>query len=181
MKISNALLKKLPKTTGHDETAMQMEYVKSVLAGKSKNEAFREHFPDKYDEAIDKANGDKKFTQTCISLAISRMDNRSAVKQMYALANKHQWTNFLVKKNIIMNNSFDMATNEDNSIRDRISASKLWLENVPKFEEDKTIVVEVKDGKQEFIDKLREMQIALHKQANKDAIDTEVIDDRPDN
>jgi hypothetical protein len=47
---------------------------------------------------------------------------------------------------------------------------------MPKFEEDKTIVIEVKDGKAEFLQGLREMQIALHKQANKDVIEVDSTD-----
>ena len=176
MNITKKVLKSLPKVVGKENEMLQMEYVHSVLGGKTKKSALAEHFPELYDEAIASAKGNEKLVEARIKRQINLIERKNTVKQMYALAHKHAWTNFLDKKHKLYENLYDMAMDEDNSVRDRTSCSKVLLDHMPKFEEDKTITVEVKDGKAEFIDRLRDMQIALHKQANKDVIDVDDYD-----
>ena len=183
MNITNSVLKKLPKVVGKDDEMKQMEYVHSVLGGMDKKDALMQHFPDLYDIAITRAKGNQKVVMANIKSQINILERKNTVKQMYALAHKHAWTNFLDKKHKLYENLYEMAMDEDNSVRDRTATSKVLLDHMPKFEEDKTIVVEIKDGKQEFTDKLREMQLALHKQANKEVIeidDEDVIDFKDD-
>lgn len=176
MKISKHVLKKLPKVVGKEEEMEQMEYVHSVLGGMTKEDALKEHFPEKYKLAVERAGGTQKMINANVKSQITLLERKNTVKQMYEIAHKHAWTNFLDKKHKLYENLYGMAMDEDVSVRDRISSSKTLLDHMPKFEEDKTITVEVKDGKQEFVDKLREMQIALHKQANKDVIDVTIED-----
>lgn len=176
MKIANHVLKKLPKVVGSEDEMNQMEYVHSVLGGKTKVEALKIHFPELHKLAIERANGNSKMINANIKSQISNLERKNAIKKMYEVAHKHAWTNFLDKKHKLYENLYGMAMDEENSVRDRISSSKTLLDHMPKFEEDKTIIIEHKDGKAEFIEGLRAMQIALHNEANKDAIDVEVDD-----
>lgn len=166
-------LSKLPKVVG-DEATQQMEYVQAVLGGMEKHDALKEYFPDKYDLAIKRANGNERVVKANITSQINLLERKSTVKKMYEVAHKNAWTNFVAKKHKLYENLYKMSVDENNSVRDRISSTKVLLDHMPKFEEDKTIVVEVKDGKAEFVESLRQMQIELHKQANKNI--EEVID-----
>ncbi len=171
--IDKGTLKTLPKVIG-DEAESQMEYVQSVLAGKEKDVALKAHFPELHALAIERSAGNEQVVKANITAQINKLERKAAVKKMYEVAHKHAWTNFVVKKHKLYENLYKMAMDEDNSVRDRQSCTKTMLDHMPKFEEDKTLVVEVKDGKEEFLKGLREMQLSLHKQANKELIDVEV-------
>ena len=173
--LTKSQLKDLPKVVG-DDAERQMEYVQSVLAGTDKHEALKQHFPDLYDLAIKRSAGNQQVVKANITSQINNLERRSVVKKMYEVAHKHAWTNFVAKKHKLYENLYSMSIDENNSVRDRITSTKVLLDHMPKFEEDKTIVVEVKDGKAEFLQGLREMQIALHKQANKDVIEVDATD-----
>ena len=174
MKITKHVLKKLPKVVGDEERMQQMEYVHSVIGGKDKFDAFKTHFPDDYKKAVDDAGGKDNLIKAKVRSAIGTLERKVSVKQMYELAHKHAWTEFLAKKHRLYENLYGMAMDEENSVRDRIASSKTLLDHMPKFEEDKTIKVEINDGKKTFMEELRAMQIELHKQANKNI--EEVID-----
>ncbi len=174
--LDKGTLKKLPKIVG-DEAEQQMEYVQAVLGGKEKDVALKAHFPELHALAIERSAGNDQVVKANITAQINKLERKSAVKKMYEVAHKHTWTYFVVKKHKLYENLYKMATDEDVSVRDRISSTKVMLDHMPKFEEDKTLIVEVKDGKEEFLEGLRKMQIALHKQANKEVIDVEVEDD----
>ena len=172
MKLNKSQLKKLPSITGKDADR-QMDYVHSVLSGMEKEDALKKHFPELHELALERANGNDRVVKANITSQINLLERKNAVKKMYEVAHKNAWTNFVAKKHKLYENLYKMAFDEGNSVRDRHSCTKTLLEHMPKFEEDKTITVEVKDNRQDFIDGLREMQIALHKQANKDVIDVE--------
>ena len=173
MRLNKAQLKKLPKITGQDADR-QMDYVHSVLSGKEKFDALKEHFPEMYELAVERANGNERVLKANITSQVNILERKNNVKKMYEVAHKNAWTNFVAKKHKLYENLYGMAMDENNSVRDRASCSKTLLDHMPKFEEDKTITVEVKDNRQDFIAGLRDMQIALHKQANKEAIDVEI-------
>lgn len=181
MKINKSVLKNLPRADSKDEEMRQMDYVHDILAGRTKEDSLRINFPTLHKLAIERANGNKNLISANIKKQIHFLEKRVSVKEMYAIAHKHSWTNFLAKKHKLYENLYVMATDEENSVKDRISSSKTLLEYMPKFEEDKTLVIEVKDGKEEFVQRLRDMQLALFKQANDkellaDAIEAEVDD-----
>lgn len=176
MHIAKKTLGNLPKVAEDPDKMIMMDYVQDVLKGAKKPEAFNRHFPDMYNTAVDNGDGDRMRIKSNINRAITRLEAKPAMRQMFELAHKNAWTNFLGRKHQLYDNLFEMALNEDNSVRDRISASKTMLDHMPKFEEDKTITVEVKDTREDFVKGLRDMQLALHKQANKDIEDAEVID-----
>ena len=175
MRISKHVLKSLPKVVGKDAEMQQMEYVHSVLGGDSKAEALKLHFPDIYDLAMERSVNNPKTREGHIKTAIAVLERKNTVKQMYALAHKHAWTNFLVKKVKLLDNLYDMAMDDNNSVKERTSSSNTWLSHMPKFEEDKTIVVELKDGKKNFVDRLHAMKLSLHRTANEE-LDENVID-----
>lgn len=175
MKINKKVLQKLPKVTGNEEMR-QMEYVHSVIGGETKEEALKLHFPELVEDAIERAKGNQRIYNANIKKAINTLERRVTVKKMYEVAHKHAWTDFLDKKHKILSNLYDMAMDEDNSVKEREACSKTFLTNMPKFEEDKTLTIEVKDGKQEFLDRLKAMQNALHKQANENVIEAEIDD-----
>ena len=175
MVLSKDALRKLPKVVG-TEAENQMEYVQAVLGGKEKPIALRIYFPELYALAIKKAGNKNSLIPNYVNAQVSWLERKAAVKRMYEVAHKHAWTNFVVKKHKLYENLYEMAMDEDNSVRDRQSCSKTLLDHMPKFEEDKTIVLEVKDNKDEFVKNLRSMQLALLSQANKDVIEVELDD-----
>jgi hypothetical protein len=168
-------LKQLPKVVG-DEAERQMEYVQAILGGMEKPEALNEFFPELHELAVERSRGNPQVVKANVTAQINKLERKSVVKKMYEVAHKGAWTNFVAKKHKLYENLYKMATDEDVSVRDRISSTKVMLDHMPKFEEDKTLIVEVKDGKQDFLDSLRAMQIALHKQANKDVIEIDAIE-----
>ena len=178
MRLTKDELSKLPKVVG-DEATQQMEYVQAILGGMEKPDALKEFFPELHELAIERAHGNPNVVKANITAQINKLERKSAVKKMYEVAHKNAWTNFVAKKHKLYENLYKMSVDENNSVRDRISSTKVLLDHMPKFEEDKTIVVEVKDGKAEFVESLRKMQIELHKQANKsieEVIDVEAED-----
>ena len=171
-------LKGLPKIVG-DDAQRQMDYVLSVLDGREKIDALREHFPDLYTLAIERANGNQSIVKANITSQVNWLERKSAVKKMYAVASKHEWTNFVAKKMKKFKQLDEISDDEDNSMRDRLSAIKTYLDHMPKFEEDKTLVVEVKDNKDDFVKSLKSMQKMLLEQSKKteaEIIDVEEVD-----
>lgn len=178
MRLTKDELKKLPKVVG-DEATQQMEYVQAILGGMEKPDALKEFFPELYELAIERANGNPNVVNANVTAQINKLERKNAVKKMYEVAHKHAWTNFVAKKHKLYENLYKMSVDEDNSVRDRISSTKVLLDHMPKFEEDKTLPPEQKDDKLEFLKVLRDMQINLHKQANKsieEVIDVEAED-----
>ena len=175
MRLTKAALKGLPKVIG-EEADNQMEYVQSVLKGMEKRDALKLHFPDLYQLAIDRANGNDRMINANITSQIGTLERKNTVKKMYEVAHKGAWTNFVAKKFKLYENLNDMAVDDENSVRDRISATKVLLDHMPKFEEDKTIEIVVKDNANEFVENLRKMQVELEKQSKVAVIDVEVED-----
>ena len=97
-------------------------------------------------------------------------------KELYEQSHKNWWIAFLEKKHKLYENLYGLALNEDVIPRDRIAASKVMLEHMPQFQEDINVKVEVKQSKEDFVENLRAMQIALHKQANSEIPEAEVVE-----
>lgn len=172
MHISKHALKGLPQIQD-ENTIVYMEYVQDVLANeKSREELLKEHFPDLYEAAIEKASGNPKVVNANIRKAINGIERRKDVKAMFAEANKHAWISFLEKKNKLYENLYGLAISEDVIPRDRINASKVMLEHMPIFQEDINVKIEVKQSKEDFVEQLRDMQRKLQKTA----VPEEVID-----
>lgn len=173
MMIEKHVQKKLSKVVEDPEKGKYAEYVLLVLGGTKKGEALRQVFPDRYDRAIGRASGNTRLHSAEITKEIRHIERTKVCKELYEQSHKTWWIQFLEKKNKLYENLYDMALDEGIHARDRVSASKVMLEHMPSFKEDINVKVEVKQSKADFVEQLREMQIALHKQANKDAIDVE--------
>ena len=175
MHISKHALKALPKI--EDEmTSIYMDYAQDVLTmNKSKSELLKEHFPDMYEQAIERSNGNPRVVNANVTKAINSINRRKDVKAMFETANKHAWISFLGKKNKLYENLYGLALDEDVIPRDRINASKVMLEHMPTFQEDINVKVEVKQNKEDFVNQLKEMQRKLYVTAvSEDILDAEV-------
>jgi hypothetical protein len=172
--IEKHVQKQLSKVVADPEKGKYAEYVLLVLGGKKKGEALQEVFPERYQRAIENANGNTRLHSSNITKEIRYIERSNICKELYEQAHKTWWIQFLEKKNKIYENLYSMALDEGINPRERVSASKVMLEHMPSFQEDIKVQVEVKQTKEDFVSQLREMQIALHKQANKDFIDVEL-------
>jgi len=165
MHISKHALKSLPKIQD-ENTMVYMEYVQDVLANeKSREELVKEHFPELYKEAVDKAGGNNRVVNANVKKVANQIERRKDVKAMFEVAHKHAWISFVSKKNKLYENLYDMAIDNDIQPRDRIHASKVMLEHMPTFKEDINVKVEVKQTKEDFVNHLREIQLSLQKTA----------------
>lgn len=176
MHIDKHIAKKLPKVVENEEDKKYAEYVLDVLSGMKKGEALKTHFPEKYRVAIERADGNTKLHASNIKKQINQVERTKVCKKLYEEAHKNWWILFLEKKHKLYENLYGIALDDGVIPRDRIAASKVMLEHMPEFQEDINVKVEVKDNKQEFVNKLRDMQLALHKTANSDIEDAEVIE-----
>ena len=174
MMIEKHVQKQLSKVVEDPEKGRYAEYVLLVLGGKKKGEALQEVFPDRYARAIEKASGNTRLHASNIKKEIMQVERTKVCKELYAQSHKTWWIQFLEKKNRLYENLYNMALDEGINPRERVAASKVMLEHMPSFQEDIKVQVEVKQTKEDFVNQLREMQIALHKQANKDFIDVEL-------
>ena len=172
--IEKHVQKKLSKIVEDPQKGKYAEYVLLVLGGKKKGEALEEAFPERYKAAIERAGGNTRLHASNIKKAIMHVERSSVCKELYEQAHKTWWIQFLDKKNKIYENLYSMALDEGINPRERVSASKVMLEHMPTFQEDVKVQVEVKQSKEDFVSQLREMQIALHKQANNEVIDVEL-------
>jgi hypothetical protein len=174
MMIEKHVQKKLSKVVEDPEKGKYAEYVLLVLGGSRKGEALKQVFPERHMKAIQRASGNTQLHAAELTKEIRHVERSKICKELYEQSHKTWWIQFLEKKNRLYENLYDMALDKAINPRERVSASKVMLEHMPSFQEDINIKVEVKQSKEDFVSQLREMQIALHKQANKDAIDVEL-------
>lgn len=172
MNINKHVHKQLSKVVEDPEKGRYAEYVMLVLGGKKKGEALQEIFPEKYQRAIDRAEGNTRLHASNIKKEINWVERNKVCKELYEQAHKTWWIQFLEKKQALYENLYDMALDKSINPRERVSASKVMLEHMPSFQEDINVKVEVKQSKEDFVQQLRDMQIKLQKQA----IEQEIID-----
>ena len=177
MRITKAVEKKLPNVAKNPDDMVYMDYVTDVIGGMEKSVALKKWFPELYKLAKGRAKGNPDVLDANVSSQIGTLERKVIVRKMYESARKTAWTHFLAKKHKLYENTYSMALDEELSVKERLSATKLLFEHMPKFEEDKTLVVEVKDNKNEFLEGLQAMKRALHKEANSEITEAEVIDE----
>jgi hypothetical protein len=170
MHIDKHIAKKLPKIVESEEDKKIAEYVLDVLSGTKKGDALKEHFPDRYQIAVDRTEGNSRILGANIKKQITQIERTKVCKKLYEEAHKNWWILFLEKKHKLYENLYGLAMDDSVIPRDRINASKVMLEHMPTFQEDVNVKVEVKQSKEDFVAQLKEMQRQLHKQA------VEVID-----
>lgn len=174
--IEKHVQKKLSKVVEDPEKGKYAEYVLLVLGGAKKGEALEQIFPERHAKAIERAAGNTRLHAAEIKKEINHIERTNICKELYEQAHKTWWIQFLEKKSKLYENLYDMALDKAVHPRDRVSASKVMLEHMPSFKEDINIKVEVKQSKDDFVQQLRDMQIALQKQAiaQGEVIDVEV-------
>ena len=174
MMIEKHVRKELSRVVEDPDKGRYAEYVLLVLGGKKKGEALQQVFPERHARAVERTGGNPKVLGANIKKEIRYIESTKICKELYEQSHKTWWIQFLEKKNKLYENLYDIALNEGIIPRDRIAASKVMLEHMPSFKEDINVKVEVKQSKEDFVSQLREMQIALHKQANSEVIDVEL-------
>ena len=172
MHLSKHVQKELSKIVEDPEKGKYAEYVLLVLGGKTKSQALKDVFPERYMKAIERASGNTKLHSAELMKEVRHIERTKVCKELYEQAHKTWWIQFLEKKNKLYENLFDMAMDTSINPRERVSASKVMLEHMPSFQEDINVKVEVTQSKEDFIQQLRDMQIQLQKQA----LTQEVID-----
>jgi len=174
--IEKHVQKQLAKVVDDPEKGKYAEYVLLVLGGSKKGDALKEVFPDRHARALERAGGNTRVVGANIRKEIMQIERTKICKQLFEQSHKTWWIQFLDKKHKLYENLYGMAIDDNVIPRDRIAASKVMLEHMPQFQEDINVKVEVKQTKEDFVGQLREMQLALHKQANSQIEEAEVID-----
>lgn len=176
MHIDKHIAKKLPKIVKSEDEKVYADYVLDVLSGTKKGDALKEHFPERYKRAIERADGNTKVYGANIKKEINHIERTKIVKKLYEEAHKNWWILFLEKKHRLYENLFDMAVDEDVIPRDRIAASKVMLEHMPTFQEDINVKVEVKQSKEDFVNQLKDMQRKLQTTAVSSVGEQDIIE-----
>lgn len=174
MHIEKHVQKKLTKIVEDPEKGKYAEYVLLVLGGTKKGEALGQVFPERHAKAIARASGNTQLHGAELKKEIRHIERSKVCKELYEQSHKTWWIQFLEKKNKLYENLYGLALDDGVIPRDRIAASKVMLEHMPSFQEDINVKVEVKQSKADFVGQLREMQLALHKQAQEKVIDVEL-------
>ena len=173
--LSKSDMKHLPKVNGNDFKEKCAYYTELIFTRVSKPEAFKTAFPDKYEKVLANTKDDR-FIKANIAKAINQVEQTEFMQECFYAANKHWWMKFLGKKQEIFENVYEMAMDKEASARDRLSASKIFLDHVPDAPKETNINVKVEVGSNEFKDMLLEKKQALMSAAN-DIIDVETEED----
>jgi len=168
-------MKHLPNTNGDNFKEQCAYYTELVFTKHNKTESFRIAFPDKYQQAIDRAGGNNNVVNANIKKAINQVENSKFMQECFTVANKHWWMKFIGKKQQVLEKLYDDAISDELDIRDRHNASKLFMSYVPDAPKEEKVTVEVKVGSDEFKNMLLEKKRLLHSTANnEEIIDAEV-------
>jgi hypothetical protein len=158
MHVDKMTLKKLSKVSLDEDRDRYRQYVELIFKGETKIDAMKEVFPDRYLKVKDKGN-------MAIGREVGLLERNNIVQDMYAVVHKTWWKDFIVKKQDMFSNLYDLAMDKENSPRDRINASKTLLQHIPEAPTEININ-SVVEHKISFEDKLKNMQRQLYKAAN---------------
>lgn len=179
MHIQKHILKDLSKIAEDPEKQAYADYVMMVLGGSKKSEALKACFPDRYDLAVERADGNQNVINANVTKQVRQLERTKIVAELFEKSHKTWWIEFLEKKHKIYENLYGLAMDEGVIPRDRIAASKVMLEHMPVFNENKQFVDEVKETAQDFVSKLKDMQRKLYQTANNtekiEAIEAEIV------
>lgn len=175
--LTKADMKHLPAHNGDPFKEAAAYYTELVFTGTKKKDALKEAFPDKYDNAIKKAAGNKNLIAPNLAKAVAMVERAKFVQDCFNQANKHWWMKFMTKKQNVFEKLYKDALDEDLDTRDRHNAAKIFLAHIPDAPKEEKITVEVKVGSDEFKAQLAEKKRAIHSIANETIEDAEVIED----
>lgn len=167
-------MKNLPPINGDAYKESCAYYTELIFTKHDKVDAFMLAFPDKYKEIKSYSATDNIFNAN-ITKTINQVERSKFMQECFNAANKHWWMKFLGKKQDIYEKVYQTALDDNESTKDRLTASKIFLAHVPDAPKEEKLTVEVKVGSDEFKNMLMEKKRLLHKAAN-DVIDAEIED-----
>jgi len=177
MKIENHIIRKLDKIVGDEDKMKVAEYIQLVLGRKSKPLAYSIVYPKEYKKAIQDASGNKRVIDANITKAVNKLERSKVCRELYAVAHKHFYIQFISKKLDCYETLYEMGNNEENSVRDRTNAIKVLLDKLPQQTEQIDVNVTVDTKELTFEEKLKAMQSKLLSQSkvkDEDIIEVEV-------
>ena len=159
-------MKNLPSINGDEYKEQCAYYTELVFTKMNKVEAFKKAFPDRYKEALDKTGGNPSVVNANITKEINKIERSKFVQECFYSANKHWWMKFLGKKHDIFEKLYNDAMDDNLEVKDRHSASKIFLGYVPDAPKEDKVTVEIKVGSDEFKDMLAQKKRQLYMVAN---------------
>lgn len=187
VRITNRSLKELPFDIEQEKEMKKLsdcpedsldgfrDYVIAVIKGAKKADALKDALPHRWERANKLyETGENGTFAKCITAEYNKVERIQVVKDMYVAQHKEWWKSFLLMKNQLFGNLYNIAMDELSDRdgkerrvipRDRIAASKTLLEHMPELKEDTVIKIETKDVEQEFRDQLSNMQEQLLEQS----------------
>lgn len=170
-------MKHLPNINGDKYKEQCAYYTELVFTKMDKIEAFKQSFPERYQTAIDNANGNNGLINANVTKEINKLERNKFVQECFYSANKHWWIKFLGKKQDIYEKLYETALDDNERTSDRLNASKIFLSYIPDAPKDDKITIEVKVGSTEFKDMLLEKKRELYNAANSEDIIEGEIDE----
>lgn len=163
-----------PKMPSKLEDAKAVEYVTLIYGGTDKVEAYKQVFPERYERIKQKAIADKRDVRKTAMYNIQVYESGKYVSSLLTIGSEHYFAQFIDKKTRLLNKMYDIAMDDNELMKNRLSASKIFLTTIPMPEQKITHKVEI-DVADSFKAKLAERQKALYSIANEEAIiDAEV-------
>lgn len=162
----------MPKNTSQKDA---VDYVALVYQGVDRVDAFAQVFPHRYKKFVDKAKDDNRNVKKTVMYAVSQYENGKYLNSLFSAGNEHYFKHFISMKTNMLNEMYKVGMDEGNDMRDRLSASKIFLTHIP--EPDKTINYKVEVSVEDtFAKKLEERQKQLYSIANNetDILDAEI-------
>ena len=159
-------MKNLPNVNGDEFKENCAIYTELVFTKVSKEEAFKMVFKDKYEKIIRDSNGSKLLEKALLSKGIQQLERTKFMQECFYTANKHWWMKFLGKKHDIFEKLYNDAMDDSLEVKDRHSASKIFLGYVPDAPKEDKVTVEIKVGSDEFKDMLAQKKRQLYMVAN---------------
>lgn len=165
----------LPKIPTKANEKSAIEYVSLVYDGMDKVQAYKTVFPDRHKRYSDKAKRDRRDVRATLMFHITQYESGKYVSSLYEVGSENYFTKFVDKKTRLLNKMYDVGMDEEESMRNRLVASKIFLSSIPEAKKDIKVNVEV-DVKNEFAMKLANRQKQLYNIANNenDILDAEV-------
>ena len=170
--IESMLEEGVPKIPTRTDEKKAVEYVGLVYQGIDKVEAYNQVFPDRHDRIKKKAIADRRNVRATIMYYISAYERGKYVTSLYEVAAKNFFIHFVDKKFNLLNEMYNIGMNQEEDMKHRLNASKIFLSESPDAPKEITHKIEV-DVKADFKSKLAERQKALYSIANNE---NEILD-----
>lgn len=158
------------------DTKLAVEYVGLVYSGVDKVEAYKQVFPDRYERVKKRALANRRDIRATMIHHIGQYEDGKYVKQLYSVGSQNYFTQFIDKRTRMLEELFNIGMNPEEDMKQRLTASKIFLSSIPMPEQKVTHMVEV-DVTVDFRNKLAERQKMLYSIANNEE---EILDAETD-